>query len=872
MAAPSVTRPAVAINHSGITPSAALFRGCAAFGSYGVNVCNHTSGANGLFGGRYALGSNVNISAHQYLAFTLYFQDITTQHTGTRAAGGWSLVLYDAAGNWSRWVLAFNDAAKAYPYQWEANDQGFWAGYSVEDTDRVVDYTIELTKTPEQTNGTIDLTQIAGYELHCNMSSLGYPISGIRLLRLAAFSQPVIVGGDVTPNGPTTCASILPLFSSDWTGTTAPYKSFKQGKPVGKMFWGASGRSYMLRYGIDFGNGATASRFVDTGFTLSMCPTFDSNYDNYPAQQFQINPKIRFNQSASDYVSLTNFEVSGAAVAGNEYDFHVIGSTSGTFTANNGKFANAGIVDIGHGTVSGVTFDSCVEVIYHSAATYTDCVIRGNTYAASKGLTISGNPGDYSAIDIQFADNTGGHDIEITPSSSGTFDLSSLTVKTGQSLKIHNTTATAITVKLATGITTVLTGGSITIEYPSITATASIAGLIAGSRVHIYNLTKATAPFKNYIAGTSYSANYIDGSDYESGDIIAVRTAWVSADRLTAKLSDEYRTVATVNGWAILISQQDADSYNDLMADPLTTVDPATITEFTSDYPNVEFDIDDTDGNLPAYRCYLWYLYKQWQSQDSLDYFFQCVTAENVGSFRINVDKVNLHFQNVGFNSVMVYGRVYRSDGSRVFVPGNGPVQLEYGEVSVITINTTGSPVITGDVADVLSAIAPIPINPVLTNDARLNNLDAAITSRLPSSGYTAPNNSDIAAIKSKTDLIPATPALAGEYTTAIAAIPTDPLLTTDARLNNLDAAITSRLPAAAYTAPDNAGISALASAIAALNDLSSADVQTLLNALPTDILTAAQANPIHADTQKINGAEVVGNGTEANKWRGSGV
>ena len=59
-----------------------------------------------------------------------------------------------------------------------------------------------------------------------------------------------------------------------------------------------------------------------------------------------------------------------------------------------------------------------------------------------------------------------------------------------------------------------------------------------------------------------------------------------------------------------------------------------------------------------------------------------------------------------------------------------------------------------------------------------------------------------------------------------IAAIPTNPLLTNDARLDNLDATISSRLAAASYTAPDNAGISSNGSAIAALNDLSAADIK----------------------------------------------
>jgi hypothetical protein len=49
-------------------------------------------------------------------------------------------------------------------------------------------------------------------------------------------------------------------------------------------------------------------------------------------------------------------------------------------------------------------------------------------------------------------------------------------------------------------------------------------------------------------------------------------------------------------------------------------------------------------------------------------------------------------------------------------------------------------------------------------------------------------------------------------------------------------------------------------------------DVLTAVAAVPAAVLSAAQATPIHADTQKINGADVIGDGSEADQWRGSGV
>lgn len=84
--------------------------------------------------------------------------------------------------------------------------------------------------------------------------------------------------------------------------------------------------------------------------------------------------------------------------------------------------------------------------------------------------------------------------------------------------------------------------------------------------------------------------------------------------------------------------------------------------------------------------------------------------------------------------------------------------------------------------------IAAIPTNPLLTTDSRLNNLDATISSRLATSGYTAPDNADIATIL--TDV--------GNLLTRLTA--TRAALMDN--LVNLDAAISSRLATAGYTAP----------------------------------------------------------------------
>jgi hypothetical protein len=95
--------------------------------------------------------------------------------------------------------------------------------------------------------------------------------------------------------------------------------------------------------------------------------------------------------------------------------------------------------------------------------------------------------------------------------------------------------------------------------------------------------------------------------------------------------------------------------------------------------------------------------------------------------------------------------------------------------------------------------------------------------------------DADQASIAAKVD---ASTVLAKEATVSsrasqasVNAIPTNPLLTTDARLNNLDATISSR-----------------------------------------STLTAGQLAGVAVDVQTMNGAEVIGDGTAGNPWRGVGV
>jgi hypothetical protein len=109
--------------------------------------------------------------------------------------------------------------------------------------------------------------------------------------------------------------------------------------------------------------------------------------------------------------------------------------------------------------------------------------------------------------------------------------------------------------------------------------------------------------------------------------------------------------------------------------------------------------------------------------------------------------------------------------------------------------------------------------------------LDIKVSSRLAAAAYTAPDNASIAAIKVKTDNLPASPA--SEITSAAIKAKTDNLpvdpasntqvntrapastaldntVWTNAKAAFIDAAISSRMATFTYTAPDNTGIAAI--------------------------------------------------------------
>ena len=128
------------------------------------------------------------------------------------------------------------------------------------------------------------------------------------------------------------------------------------------------------------------------------------------------------------------------------------------------------------------------------------------------------------------------------------------------------------------------------------------------------------------------------------------------------------------------------------------------------------------------------------------------------------------------------------------------------------------------------TSVNAIPINPLLTTDARLNNLDATISSRATQTSVSAIPINPLLTSDTRLNHLDADISSRASQT-SVSAIPTNPLLTTDSRVNNLDTTISSRASQTSLDA-DFGNMSTLVTNLQS----TSVSISTTESALATDV------------------------------------
>ena len=352
---------------------------------------------------------------------------------------------------------------------------------------------------------------------------------------------------------------------------------------------------------------------------------------------------------------------------------------------------------------------------------------------------------------------------------------------------------------------------------PPTVATASITGILTGSKVRIYNVTTATEVYIDS-PGTSYSATYTDGTTYTAGDSVNIRI------HKRGRLTFETTVIAATSGWAVSANQLEDEVYTAL------AIDGSTVTGFDADYVNTEVNVT-VASNFNIADMYAWWSYNL-ESDDGIRFFVGGITALDVGNFRINDAVVDIYIDNTTATNLQQIDnrRIFRVDQAYpVKSSGGGGIDVVWRN-TILTV-AVGSGVTPQDKTDIISGVWNATLASYQSAGSTGEALDDAA-----SGGGGGASAADVWTYASRTLTASSDPDAATIATAVRSELSTE--------LGRMDVAVSTRaavsdLPGPAPSASDNA----------------------------TAVLLAAEVSPIRADIRKVNAYPIKGTGTDTDPW-----
>lgn len=189
--------------------------------------------------------------------------------------------------------------------------------------------------------------------------------------------------------------------------------------------------------------------------------------------------------------------------------------------------------------------------------------------------------------------------------------------------------------------------------------------------------------FDNTTTTSGYSNSWTDGEHFTSGDTIRMR--WVDEDDLEITSNG----VATAAGTTTFLDTPSDDTVYDSYA-----IDGSTVTEYSSDYPNVQVDLADPDNVFYLDRFYAWWKYNL-TTEGGIRNFFGGVTATDTSNLLINNGTLDIYFDNTQAASARQGDTIVlkRADGAYPQVTttsGGGGLGFYYAGIGYSTSSGSG--------------------------------------------------------------------------------------------------------------------------------------------------------------------------------------
>jgi hypothetical protein len=255
--------------------------------------------------------------------------------------------------------------------------------------------------------------------------------------------------------------------------------------------------------------------------------------------------------------------------------------------------------------------------------------------------TVSGGSVRYSTAGT-YTDRLSNTTIDVT--GTGTFDFRTATL--GGTIHIGSSNSSTCTVQISPSVTYVNDAPSFVTVSATAAVTGTVTGILAGSRVQVYNLTDAVEVY-NGVPGTSLTTNYT----YTADKSIRIRVMlpgyqWIST---TATLGS--------SGYGVNITQ---------VADPVYVsngVDGSTLTEFSISGTTIEIYISQASGSDTVPKAYNWWCYVMSTATGIANQDFQSFTATDTAHYTFaNGQK----FKNSTTTALLLTGAVVKDTSGSV--------------------------------------------------------------------------------------------------------------------------------------------------------------------------------------------------------------
>lgn len=216
-----------------------------------------------------------------------------------------------------------------------------------------------------------------------------------------------------------------------------------------------------------------------------------------------------------------------------------------------------------------------------------------------------------------------------------------------------------------TAVVTINTPGSITGVYTDssgINISIQSPNILSGSRVQLYNLTNSVELY-NGILSTN---GFIYPTTYTSSITCRLRITKVGY------LPIELTGVVTNTGLLFSGDNQVADTvYNTI------GISGSTVTEFSTDYVNLQIDVSDLDYQTTFQRLYAWFRYIETTSLGISNYFNGLYATDEV-NFVVRSSIISLKLDNVLTTPVKISGgALTRDDGQTIIASTSNSIQID---------------------------------------------------------------------------------------------------------------------------------------------------------------------------------------------------